>query len=149
MQNGCTGWAGTQGKQKRISTRNLNIALCFKFTGRWAQRMQNGCTGWVGSRLAPDFSSDGHVSPAILVCDTSSALQLGANATVRSTSAASNVPMQMILSEAGSQSPTTRRLYTPIDVTRDLWSWQFKIRISSALDKLLHLQVIDDGQLSF
>ena len=52
---------------------------------------------------------------------------------VRSTSAG-NALMQMILSEAGSQSPTTRRLYTPIDVT-----------ISSALDKLLHLQVIDDG----
>ena len=46
MQNGCTGWAGTQGKQKRISTRNLNIALCFEPTGRWGRRMQNGCIGW-------------------------------------------------------------------------------------------------------
>ena len=85
----------------------------------WLHRLRS----WIPTGcLAPDFSSDGHVSPAILVCDTSSALQLSAYATVRSTSAPSNVPMQMILSEAGSQSPTTRRLYTPIDVTRDLWS---------------------------
>ena len=31
-------------------------------------------------------------------------------------------PMQMIPSEAGSKSPTIRRLYTPIGLTRYLWS---------------------------
>ena len=118
------------------SSQNTVLNIHEEF-GRKLCRILGWLSCFAGIRLVPWRQTFAAKSPPIvtswpiLVCDTSLQCWVRDNAKYFG---ASYAPMQMIPSEAGSESPTARRLYTPVGLTRYLWSCKLKCSCQSWID---------------